>query len=289
MSSAASKASKSMRSSKRNRPSIAMSKKETGETPETTTSGSTPLFMDEVNSQYQSLSERLARENAENKTASSATGSANPSSTTKKKQKVRWAETAALASTLDAAKANDEELTRSTPLEAISDLFQRKYTVPVFLLVATSIFLLVHLSRRDGNELFSSKNELNHGQGHEVGGNSFSSLQKSRAYNVGVGDGFTSVLFSFVPTPSPSSDETLTPTSEVVLHVTPKVLSFPTPSDAGKDGYEPGWVLVPTTSNGKGDSSYGGNVDFKEGWGYPPGGEWIELLPYSCSALVSTF
>ena len=274
MSSAASKASKSMRGSKRNRPSIAMSKKETGESPETT-SGSTPLFMDEVNSQYQSLSERLARENAESRTLSSTTGSANPSKKSKKKQKVRWAETAALASTLDAAKANDEEQIRPSPLEAISDLFHRKYTVPVFLLVATSIFLLVHLSGRDGNALFSSKSELNHDQGYEVGGNAFSSMQKARSYNVGSGDGFTSVIFSFVPTPSPSSDETLTPTSEVVLHVTPKVRSFPSPSDA-KDGYEPGWVLVPTTSKGKGDASYGGNVDFKEGWGYPPGGEFVE-------------
>lgn len=249
-----------------------MSKKETDGTPET--SGSTPLFMDEVNSQFKSLSERLAQENAENKAPSSAGGTTSETAGKGKKPKVRWAETAALASTLDASKANDEEHVSSSPLEAVADLFQKKYTLPVFLLVATSIFLMVHLTGREGNELYSNKAEMRHGHPTAVetpDEDSFGSLQKSRSYNFAQGDGFTSVLFSFVPTPTPDLDETSPPTSEAMLHITPKVRSFPTP--AGQDGLEPGWVLVPTSSNGKAGGYAGGNAGFKEGWGYPPGGE----------------
>jgi hypothetical protein len=100
---------------------------------------------------------------------------------------------------------------------------------------------------------------------------SFSSLQKSRSYNFGQGDGFSSLIFSFVPTPSPSNDETPIPTAEVITHITPMVRSFPSSTSEQKSGFEPGWVLVPTSSNGKGGDYNGGDIDFKEGWGYPPG------------------
>ena len=290
MSSAASKAAKSMGSSKRNRPALAKSQKSTDESAE---GGSTPLFMDDVNSQYQSLSERLAKENASSSAPSSG------ASSTGRKQKVKWAETAALASTLDAAKAadNDEDAPRSSPLETISDLFQKKYTMPVFLLASAGIFLMVHLTGRQdgGSKLYASKVELTHdGQDtvftSSTSGESplsalekersfpLSGLHKTRSFNIGQGDGFSSVLFSFVPTPSPAGgDVDLTqtgpPTAEVMLHTTPKLTraSIPTPATAGKDGFEAGWILVPTSSNGKGDGLAGGQAGFKEGWGYPPG------------------
>eukprot|EP00804_Cyclotella_cryptica_P028024 CCRYP_003885-RF/>CCRYP_003885-RF protein AED:0.24 eAED:0.24 QI:261/0.93/0.88/1/0.87/0.76/17/258/1058 len=288
MSSAASKAAKNMGSSKRNRPSLSMSQRgsqdEDAAAIAPTNLQSTPLFMDDVNSQYQSLSERLARENAmENPAPSSAADDSAPP----RKQKVRWAETAALASTLDAAKAgendddNDYPSSRSSPLEAISDLFQKKYTMPVFLIMATSIFLMVHLSGRGegGNQLYSDKAELSVEGPQDVTLRSspkdpaFDTLQNARSFNIGQGDGFTSLIFSFVPTPAPGNSETEQPTIEAMLHTTPKMVraGIPSPLVAGEDGYEPGWILVPTSSNGGGDGLQAGDAGVKEGWGYPPG------------------
>lgn len=204
-----------------------------------------------------------------------------------RKQKVRWAETAALASTLDAAKANVNEddsdcpSPRSSPLEAISDLFQKKYTMPVFLIMATFIFLMVHLTGRGegGNMLYSNKAEMSlEGPSDFTFGSSpkdppFNTLQKARSFNIGQGDGFTSLIFSFVPTPAPGNTETEQPTIEAMLHTTPKMVraGIPTPLVAGQDGFEPGWVLVPTSSNGGGDGLQAGDAGVKEGWGYPPG------------------
>jgi hypothetical protein len=289
MSSAASKAANNMGSSKRNRPSLCMSQRISNDEDAAPVAGptnfqSTPLFMDDVNSQYQSLSERLARENAmENPAPSSAVDDSAPP----RKQKVRWAETAALASTLDAARAsgneddNDCPSPRSSPLEAISDLFQKKYTMPVFLIMATFIFLMVHLTGRGegGNMLYSNKAEMSLEGPLDVTFSSspkdppFNTLQKARSFNIGQGDGFTSLIFSFVPTPAPGNSETEQPTIEAMLHTTPKLVraGIPTPLVAGQDGFEPGWVLVPTSSNGGGDGLQAGDAGVKEGWGYPPG------------------
>ena len=87
-----------------------------------------PSFMAGTEGQYASLSERLARENE----------------LEDKGRRVRWAQTAAAASTMDAANASDGG--GPSPMDALADLFARKYTLPVFLVATAGIFLLVHLS-----------------------------------------------------------------------------------------------------------------------------------------------
>lgn len=91
--------------------------------------GGIPSFMAGTEGQYASLSERLAREEEELGGGS---------------RRVRWAETAAAASTMDAANAAEGE--GVSPMDALADLFARKYTLPAFLVATAGIFLLVHLS-----------------------------------------------------------------------------------------------------------------------------------------------
>ena len=97
-------------------------------------SGGFPSFMAGTEGQYASLSERLARENE-----LEGGGGAK-----KESRKVRWAETAAAASTMDGANAGDGG--GPSPMDALADLFAKKYTLPVFLVATAGIFLLVHLS-----------------------------------------------------------------------------------------------------------------------------------------------
>jgi hypothetical protein len=112
--------------------------------------GGGPSFMNHLQSQYESLSERLAREVASAR--GPPKGGGRGKSPGNSSRRVRWAETARIASTMDAdrAAANDfgddgHDMPRS-PMDALADLFQRKYTLPIFLLSTTAIFLLVHLA-----------------------------------------------------------------------------------------------------------------------------------------------
>jgi hypothetical protein len=119
--------------------------------------GGGPSFMNHLQSQYESLSERLAREVASSTNVSGTASPLLPKSGSRRgkspgnsSRRVRWAEMARIASTVDADRANnvtddDDDMPRS-PMEALADLFQRRYTLPIFLLLTTAIFLLVHLS-----------------------------------------------------------------------------------------------------------------------------------------------
>eukprot|EP00578_Thalassiosira_sp_NH16_P009418 CAMPEP_0181123918 /NCGR_PEP_ID=MMETSP1071-20121207/26181_1 /TAXON_ID=35127 /ORGANISM="Thalassiosira sp., Strain NH16" /LENGTH=171 /DNA_ID=CAMNT_0023209143 /DNA_START=224 /DNA_END=736 /DNA_ORIENTATION=- len=105
-------------------------------------------FMRDVKSQYESLSEKLARENerqsAQGSTAtaplSSSFGSTAAGSGSKHhtgggaSRKVRWAQTAAIASAMDGGDGDSDDDYRRSPLDVLSDLFRKKYTLPIFLL-----------------------------------------------------------------------------------------------------------------------------------------------------------
>ena len=83
-----------------------------------------------------------------NAAEAAALGNDDPS---KMSRKVRWNETAKLASTMDAAHTlnnpeDDPDYIPPSPIDTLSDLFTKKYTMPIFLIGATVIFLLVHLA-----------------------------------------------------------------------------------------------------------------------------------------------
>ena len=296
MTSAAKKAAKALKGSSRNRPSLSMSQAqinpsasvgdllseenlgESANYGSITTGG--PLFMDDLQSQYESLSEKLAREentmNSSNYDPSSSgyqetKSSGFSSSGGSKSRKVRWAETAAVASTLDAENAaasdyDDPDRYDRSPMDIISDLFQRKYTLPIFLVMTSAIFLLVHMTG-GGDEKYKrfdsvEKVGLSSSGG---GGGRFNRLK-----NLEGGAGFGETTFSL----SPSSDMlgSIGPTSEAIAHTTPKVPA-PSPADATSDGNAEDWVIVPTQSgvfgSDTGTATDGAPTNLL--WQFPPG------------------
>eukprot|EP00584_Thalassiosira_punctigera_P023283 CAMPEP_0172561296 /NCGR_PEP_ID=MMETSP1067-20121228/92323_1 /TAXON_ID=265564 ORGANISM="Thalassiosira punctigera, Strain Tpunct2005C2" /NCGR_SAMPLE_ID=MMETSP1067 /ASSEMBLY_ACC=CAM_ASM_000444 /LENGTH=164 /DNA_ID=CAMNT_0013351313 /DNA_START=125 /DNA_END=616 /DNA_ORIENTATION=- len=94
-----------------------------------------PLFMDDLRGQYESLSEKLARESAAAERAAPSDGGGKGGGGSRK---VRWARTAAIASGMDAEKAladeDDPDHVRRSPMDVLADLFRKKYTLPAFLL-----------------------------------------------------------------------------------------------------------------------------------------------------------
>ena len=293
MTSAANKAAKALKGSSRNRPSLSMSQAQINPSAsvgdlsadnlgESANYGSFstggPLFMDDLQSQYESLSEKLAREennmNSSNYNPSSSgyqdTKSGFSSSGNSKSRKVRWAETAAVASTLDAENAaasdyDDPDRYDRSPMDIISDLFQRKYTLPIFLVMTSAIFLLVHMAG-GGDEKYKRFDSVEKaGLTSSGGGGRFNRLK-----NLEGGAGFGETTFSL----SPSSDMlgSIGPTSEAIAHTTPKVPA-PSPADATSDGNAEDWVIVPTQSgvfgSDTGTATDGSPTNLK--WQFPPG------------------
>ena len=199
MVSAAARAAKVLSGVGRNRPSRSMSKKssDAGGAEDSTSPSSTgggPQFMESTYEQYESLSEKLARENA----ATQEEEDEGDGDNNKMSRKVRWAETARIASTMDAANAAAEENDEytSNPLDVLSDLFQKKYTLPIFLVLTTFIFLLVHLTGGNDENSFERYNPYNAGEGGGEDGGSKLSYRfglMNRQKNIGGGDGFGDV------------------------------------------------------------------------------------------------
>lgn len=125
-----------------------------GSDPTTLSTSEGPHFMPDLQSQYESLSDKLARESAEENASSTPPASSvvgglgsDDKSKNKTSRKVRWAETATIASDINNAtleSSDNQDYVPREPMDVLSDLFQRRYTLPIFLLVTTSIFLLVH-------------------------------------------------------------------------------------------------------------------------------------------------
>eukprot|EP00970_Alexandrium_tamarense_P008610 scaffold1637_cov195-Alexandrium_tamarense.AAC.1 len=299
-SSAASKAAKSLGGSRRNRPSLSMSQNlspadaneiasdlrdnsnnnidSSGNGAPNSGSGR-PLFMNELQSQYESLSERLARENelsSAPNSGGSTLGGLSSSGGKKKKNKVRWSETAALASTLDGANGEEDEDTNPrSPIDIISDLFHKKYTMPLFLVMATSIFLLVHLTGDDnGEKLYSSQTNSNIGEGTSSSGSVINPITRmsNRQYNIVKGDVFDNLVFSLTPTSTPGEDTgSEVPTMEVIAHTTPKITPVVGVPSVADDGNEPGWIVVPTSSKFRHGGGEGEGGDGMLKWKYPKG------------------
>ena len=199
MVSAAAQAAKVLSGVGRNRPSRSMSKKSSdagGGGEDDLGTGGGPQFMESTYEQYESLSEKLARENAATQEEEGGGDDNN-----KMSRKVRWAETARIASTMDAANAaaeeNDEYMNSSSnPLDVLSDLFQKKYTLPIFLGLTTFIFLLVHLTGGNDENSFGRYNPYNAGEGGGDDGGSKLNYRfglSNRQKNIGGGDGFGDV------------------------------------------------------------------------------------------------
>jgi len=256
MTSAANKAAKTLKGSRRNRPSLSMSQASasvgefSGEnlggsfTAGSTGGGGGPLFMDDVQSQYESLSDKLHREN-NTIAASSDLKSGMSSAGSKSSRKVRWAETAAVASTLDAenaAAADDDDPDRyeRSPMEIISDLFQRKYTLPIFLISTLSIFLMVHLAG-GGDEKYKRYDASSN----KVGGSA--GARFNRYKNLEGGAGFGEATFSLSPTSLDMLQTSIGPTSEAIGHSTPKIPGS-SPTTTADDGNAADWIIVPTQS-----------------------------------------
>lgn len=290
MTSAASKAAKTLKGSRRNRPSLSMSQASsntgdyTGENlGGSFTAGSTgggggsggPLFMDDLQSQYESLSDKLNREN--NTIAASSTQYSDIKSGTssaagsKSSRKVRWAETAAVASTMDAENAaanneDDPDRYERSPMEIISDLFQRKYTLPIFLLSTLFIFLMVHLAG-GGDEKYRRYDASSKKDGVNLGS------RFKRYKNLEGGEGFGETTFSLSPTSSDMLQTSLGPTSEAIGHSTPKVPGS-SPTSTTNDGNDADWIIVPTQSGvfdsaATSDANAGSPTTLK--WGFPEG------------------
>jgi hypothetical protein len=132
-----------------------------------------PRFLQDLQSQYESLSDKLARENAEQNNGSStpptSASSSDNGAKIKTSRKVRWAETAAIASTLDTThnKSNNDDLDydQREPMDVLSEIFQRRYTLPVVLLLTTGIFLLVHFVGRPNPNSVPSQGDASTGIG----------------------------------------------------------------------------------------------------------------------------
>lgn len=260
---AANKAAKPLTGSSRNRPSLSMSQAQidpsstsVGEISAaeqvlggsfTTRGSGGPLFMDELQSQYESLGEKLARESTQYYD--------NSSRNSKSSRKVRWAETAAVASTLDAenaaSKDDDADRFERSPIDVVSDLFQRKYTLPIFLVMTSTIFLMVHLAG-GGDEKFKRYDPSTKSM------SSIGARSGNRYKNLEGGTGFGETTFSLSPASADMLLTSISPTSEAIGHTTPKITTKSLTATAD-DGNDQDWVLVPTQS-GVFDAAAGPNV-----------------------------
>lgn len=276
-----------------------------------------PSFMRDLQSQYESLSDRLAREvsmsaaTSTNQSPSSGNGTSSNNNNNNKgggilksssARRVRWAETARIASTMDADRASaerdddDDVLLDRSPMDVLADLFQRKYTLPIFLVVTTAIFLLVHLadgpndnifarydSTRSGDGLPSKAKGLNAGENQQVIGGMFpGSMTRSGI----VGESDIDNLSTFSLTPVALDLESLAPTMTVIHHTTPKIspLLGISPSlfraqsgDVGSEEEE--WIVIETESGKLGGEDREDEEDDELvlksqaglSWNYPPG------------------
>ena len=260
-----------------------------------------PRFLQDLQSQYESLSDKLARENAEQNNGSStpptSASSSGNGAKIKTSRKVRWAETAAIASTLDTTHDNnndDLDYEQREPMDVLSEIFQRRYTLPIVLLLTTGIFLLVHFVGRPNPNNVPMQGDANTG----IGRSGF----MSRSFGVmrnkfGNEDGYRDrdefgehipfscicaddhVLCSFNSQPSllwnpgtklsdslsysslqPSTidESSLVPTIAVIHHTTPKI----SPLGIARQGaLDPDYIVIPTSSgtNPGGDEDDEGN------------------------------
>ena len=292
MTSAAKKAAKTLKGSRRNRPSLSMSQgtaaSSVGESSGENLGNSFtardaggggggsggPLFMDELQSQYESLSEKLNRENKNNTSSTqySDTKSGGSSAGSKSSRKVRWAETAAVASTMDAENAaaavNDDDPDRyeRSPMEILSDLFQKSYTLPIFLIATLAIFLMVHLAG-GGDEKYKRYDAASNKASGSLG------KRFNRYKNLEGGTGFGETTFSLSPTSADMAS--IGPTSEAIGRSTPKIPGSSPTGATANDGNAADWIIVPTQSGVFGGSP--GGVEGSDGspttlkWGFPEG------------------
>lgn len=198
MVSAASRAAKALAGVGRNRPSRSMGSSKASDVED---GGGGPEWMESHNSQYESLSDKLAKENAAE--AAALGGDDDPS---KISRKVRWNETAKLASTMDAAHTlnnpeDDPDYIPPSPIDTLSDLFTKKYTMPIFLIGATVIFLLVHLAGPSDHS-FDRYNPYGNSNGNSGDGSSKTddkgskiNIAWSRQFNVDVDGDESKLLF----------------------------------------------------------------------------------------------
>ena len=277
--------------------------------------GRGPSFMRDLQSQYESLSDRLAREVSMSAGTNRSPSSGNSSSSNNNNNKgggilksssarrVRWAETARIASTMDADRAsaerNDDDLLDRSPMDVLADLFQRKYTLPIFLVVTTAIFLLVHLTsgpnddtfarydpNRSGDSLPSKAQGLIPGENQQIGGLFPGSMTRSGI----MGESDIDNLSTFSLTPVALDLESLAPTMAVIHHTTPKIspLLGISPSllraqsgDVGSE--EEDWIVIETESGKLGGEDSEDDEEEEEddelvlksqtglSWNYPPG------------------
>jgi hypothetical protein len=197
------------------------------------------------------------------------------------------------------AERNDDDVMDRSPMDVLADLFQRKYTLPIFLVVTTAIFLLVHLasgpnddtfarydSTRSGDGVPSKAQELIPGENQQVIGGLFpGSMTRSGI----MGENDIDNLSTFSLTPVALDLESLAPTMAVIHHTTPKIspLLGISPSllraqsgDVGSE--EEDWIVIETESGKLGgeDSEDDEEEDDDElvlksqaelSWNYPPG------------------
>lgn len=284
---AANRAAKPLTGASRNRPSHALSQPSrvvSGDTP-SSSGDNGPLFLKDLQSQYESLSDKLARENAEQNIASSTPpilsssgsgGGCDKQSRNKISRKVRWAETAAIASTIDATNDNHDDIVNDENMDVLSEIFQRRYTLPIALLVTTGIFLLVHfVGRPNPNSVVN--NIPGHGTSNTVpsGAGEFGVLARSgsgQLSSIGYEGGYRDRDFGTTLSDSLSSssfrpttiDETLVPTIEVIHHTTPKISPLSGVSRTG--GVDPDYIVIPTSSGtnpGGGEEDNGNRTTLK--------------------------
>ncbi len=253
--------------------------------------GSGPLLIQDLQSQYESLSDKLARENAELNNAlstpptSSSSGSGGDKQTKNKiSRKVRWAETAAIASTIDDRNNHDENM------DVLSEIFQRRHSLPIALLVTTGIFLLVHfVGRPNPNSVVNNipgngtSNTVSFGLLARSGSGQLSSIgyedgyrdrdfgKHSHVINVHctcivaqlsflyTGTTLSDSLSSSSSRPTAIVESSLVPTIEVIHHTTPKISPLSGVSRTG--GVDPDYIVIPTSSgtNPGGDEEDNGN------------------------------
>lgn len=234
-------------------------------------SGVGPSFMRDLQLQYESLSERLAREVVTGTLPQSPTSggsNGNPKggilkSSSDSSRRVRWAETARIASTMDGDRATaereEEDGPPRTPMEVLADLFQRKYTLPIFLVATTAIFLLVHLGGGPDDDTAFARYDYNRGDG--LPSNALGMTPGAEDLRMfpgamtrsGTVDGSAAEgLSAFSLTPIASDLVSLAPTIAVIHHTTPKIPFrvgvSPSNLRANEKGNEEDMIVIETES-----------------------------------------
>jgi hypothetical protein len=192
MTSAANRAARPLTGASRNRPSHAIISPQTSSSSGTapppsssegnTSNSSSPHFL-QSSQQSESLSAKLAREDAaQNNPPFTSSGATTTGDNTRSNnihkppssRRVRWAETAAIASTMDTSTNENTDDDNNTvhyePMDVVSEIIQRRYTLPMVLFLTTSIFLLVHFVGRPNPSIPRQADSINESEETVVGG-----------------------------------------------------------------------------------------------------------------------